>query len=241
MKQKLHDCPPHQILGIPADATKRQAEKAYRRLAKQTHPDRDRSPGADERFSLLNEAYRAFRSEDGPVYGSYTETGRQETSESRSRSGNGWWQQNGSEQPPPRRETSEGKSRRFRTKNVSFRGGEFELRWVLWAATILMLVWRPYQILFFAALASLLVLTWQALQRHPQVKRAIWMVFSAAAVLAAGIWGALAFLFAGSTFWRIVGLVVSFFSLRFIYKNANNDTTLKDGGRHSSRMRSHRR
>ncbi len=48
---------PYQILGISRKATPEEIKKAYRRLAKMYHPDRNHSPGAVERFKQISEAH----------------------------------------------------------------------------------------------------------------------------------------------------------------------------------------
>jgi uncharacterized membrane protein YsdA (DUF1294 family) len=48
------------ILGVPRNATPEQIKEAYRRLAKEYHPDRNPSPEAEERFKLINEAYQVL-------------------------------------------------------------------------------------------------------------------------------------------------------------------------------------
>lgn len=45
------------MLGVQKDATKEQIKGAYRKLALQYHPDRNKSPGAEERFKEISEAY----------------------------------------------------------------------------------------------------------------------------------------------------------------------------------------
>jgi len=46
------------ILGVPSDATLTDVQKAYRKLARQHHPDRNNAhPGAIDRFRRITEAY----------------------------------------------------------------------------------------------------------------------------------------------------------------------------------------
>ena len=45
------------ILGLESDATLADAKKAYRDLVKVIHPDKDPSPGAKQRFILVQDAY----------------------------------------------------------------------------------------------------------------------------------------------------------------------------------------
>lgn len=47
--------PWHEVLGVPADASRDQVDAAYRRLAKQLHPD---AGGTHEGFVRLQEAYQ---------------------------------------------------------------------------------------------------------------------------------------------------------------------------------------
>lgn len=47
----------YEILGVPKDATKDQIKGSYRKLAMQYHPDRNKSPEAEERFKEVSEAY----------------------------------------------------------------------------------------------------------------------------------------------------------------------------------------
>ncbi len=49
---------PYAVLGIPAGATRDQAARAHRRLAKQFHPDINAGPAAAERMRRINEAWR---------------------------------------------------------------------------------------------------------------------------------------------------------------------------------------
>ncbi len=47
----------YEILGVPRDATKDQIKDSYRKLAMQYHPDRNKSPEAEEKFKEISEAY----------------------------------------------------------------------------------------------------------------------------------------------------------------------------------------
>lgn len=50
----------HQILGVPATASVVQIRNAYRKLAKQFHPDLCKEPDAERRFIEITEAYEAL-------------------------------------------------------------------------------------------------------------------------------------------------------------------------------------
>jgi molecular chaperone DnaJ len=47
----------YEVLGIPKTASKDQIKDAYRKLAMQYHPDRNKEPGAEEKFKEISEAY----------------------------------------------------------------------------------------------------------------------------------------------------------------------------------------
>jgi curved DNA-binding protein len=47
----------YQILGVQPDATPDQIRSAYRKLAVQWHPDRNKDPGAEAKFKEINEAH----------------------------------------------------------------------------------------------------------------------------------------------------------------------------------------
>ena len=50
----------YQTLGISPQATNREIRSAYRRLARQHHPDVSHTPEAQEQFSQISEAYRVL-------------------------------------------------------------------------------------------------------------------------------------------------------------------------------------
>ena len=51
----------YKILGVPKNAEVNQIKKAYRKLAKEMHPDKNKGdPDAEERFRDLGAAYEVF-------------------------------------------------------------------------------------------------------------------------------------------------------------------------------------
>src|SRR4030088_706010 len=50
----------YQTLGISRTATEKEIKSAYRRLARQYHPDVNKDPKATDRFKLINEAYEVL-------------------------------------------------------------------------------------------------------------------------------------------------------------------------------------
>jgi molecular chaperone DnaJ len=62
------------ILGLPRNATDEQLKKAYRKMAMEYHPDRNGSPGADEQFKEINEAYEVLSDANKRAF--YDRTGR---------------------------------------------------------------------------------------------------------------------------------------------------------------------
>lgn len=50
----------YEILGVSRDASKEDLKRAYRRLARQYHPDVNREAGAEERFKEINRAYEVL-------------------------------------------------------------------------------------------------------------------------------------------------------------------------------------
>jgi curved DNA-binding protein len=53
----------YQILGVPDDASPDDIKRAYRRKARQYHPDVSKEAGAEERFKEINEAYDTLKDE----------------------------------------------------------------------------------------------------------------------------------------------------------------------------------
>ncbi len=54
----------YEVLDVPRDASTDDVKKAYRRLARQYHPDVNRESGAEERFKEINEAYEVLTDGD---------------------------------------------------------------------------------------------------------------------------------------------------------------------------------
>jgi molecular chaperone DnaJ len=48
---------PYDILGVSNNASKDEVKSAYRKLAKQYHPDINKEPGAEEKFKKISQAY----------------------------------------------------------------------------------------------------------------------------------------------------------------------------------------
>jgi len=54
----------YEILGVPKNASNEDLKAAFRRLARQHHPDVNKEPDAEERFKELNEAYAILSDAD---------------------------------------------------------------------------------------------------------------------------------------------------------------------------------
>ncbi|MCL7958490.1 MAG: molecular chaperone DnaJ [marine benthic group bacterium] len=66
----------YERLGVSRDADGNEIKKAYRRLAMDSHPDRNNSPDAEDRFREVTEAYEVLRDpEKRALYDRYGEAG----------------------------------------------------------------------------------------------------------------------------------------------------------------------
>ena len=54
----------YETLGVPRDASNEDIRRAYRKLARQYHPDVNKEPGAEDRFKEISEAYEVLRDEE---------------------------------------------------------------------------------------------------------------------------------------------------------------------------------
>jgi len=54
----------YDVLGVSRDAGREEIQQAYRRLARQNHPDVNKDPGAEERFKEINEAYSVLSDQE---------------------------------------------------------------------------------------------------------------------------------------------------------------------------------
>jgi curved DNA-binding protein len=51
----------YEVLGVPRDASTEDIRRAYRKLAREYHPDVNKDPGAEDRFKEVSEAYEVLR------------------------------------------------------------------------------------------------------------------------------------------------------------------------------------
>lgn len=60
----LAKCKHYDVLGITQTASDREVKKAFRKLAMQYHPDRNKDPGAEEKFKEIATAYEILSDKD---------------------------------------------------------------------------------------------------------------------------------------------------------------------------------
>src|SRR3954454_21604599 len=51
----------YETLGVPREASEEDIRRAYRRLARENHPDVNKDPDAEDRFKEVSEAYEVLR------------------------------------------------------------------------------------------------------------------------------------------------------------------------------------
>jgi molecular chaperone DnaJ len=54
----------YEVLGVPKTGSKEEIKDAYRKLAMQYHPDRNKSPDAEEKFKEISEAYAVLSDDE---------------------------------------------------------------------------------------------------------------------------------------------------------------------------------
>lgn len=68
----------YKILGVAKSATLDEIKTAYRKMALQYHPDKNKSPGAEEKFKEVAEAYEVLSNDDKrKTYDRFGEEGKQ--------------------------------------------------------------------------------------------------------------------------------------------------------------------
>jgi curved DNA-binding protein len=54
----------YETLGVPREASSEDIRRAYRKLARENHPDVNKEPGAEDRFKEISEAYEVLRDDE---------------------------------------------------------------------------------------------------------------------------------------------------------------------------------
>lgn len=99
----------YEVLGVPPTAAPKEIKKAYRKLANEWHPDKNKSPDAEEKFKQINEANEILSDpKKRKVYDSKLEAERIHTERERQRQ-----KQARAEQDRPNREYPTSRSSGF--------------------------------------------------------------------------------------------------------------------------------
>lgn len=86
----------YEILGIKKGASEEEIKKAYRKQALRYHPDKNKSPGAEDKFKEIAEAYDVLSdAKKKDIFDRFGEEGKiikllQETHINRNRQMSGW-------------------------------------------------------------------------------------------------------------------------------------------------------
>src|ERR671930_865765 len=69
----------YEVLGVQKNASKEEVKNAYRKLALQYHPDRNKAAGSEERFKEISEAYAVLSDDEKRKrYDTYGHVGTEE-------------------------------------------------------------------------------------------------------------------------------------------------------------------
>src|ERR671933_1537089 len=69
----------YEVLGVPKSASKDEIKNAYRKLALQYHPDRNKTAGSEEKFKEISEAYAVLSDDEKRKrYDTYGHVGSEE-------------------------------------------------------------------------------------------------------------------------------------------------------------------
>jgi hypothetical protein len=66
----------YNILGLPVGASKDDIKKAYQRLARQWHPDINKSPEAEKKIKEINQAYEILTTTQQPLVNPFSDFSR---------------------------------------------------------------------------------------------------------------------------------------------------------------------
>ena len=89
----------YETLGVSRDASEDDIKKAYRKLARKTHPDLNKEAGAEARFKEIGEAYEVLK--DPEKRAAYDDVGRQQAQQAARRGADGGGANGSDFQPPP--------------------------------------------------------------------------------------------------------------------------------------------